>query len=138
MFFKKLVDEKNDKVKSDFIPKPNEEYTSVTYVCIRFIDRYRFLSNSLDSIVKTLVDKSQKTLKYLKGKIVDNIEILNIVNEIKLLVKDDKYKKVSIRYLKKDYPNEVKNLEDALFNHMGVNDLKLLKIGFPDKWEFPN
>ena len=30
MFFKKLVDKKNDKVKFDIIPKTNEEYISVT------------------------------------------------------------------------------------------------------------
>ena len=38
MFFKKLVDKKNDKVKFDIIPKTNEEYTSVTCGCIRFYD----------------------------------------------------------------------------------------------------
>ena len=43
MFFKKLVDLKNDRVKFDIIPKTNEEYISVTYGCIRFIDSYQFL-----------------------------------------------------------------------------------------------
>ena len=42
MFFKKLVDKKNDKVKFDIIPRTNEEYISVTYGCISFIDSYRF------------------------------------------------------------------------------------------------
>ena len=56
MFFKKLVDKKNDKVNFDIIPKTNEEYISVTYGCIRFIDSYRFLSSGLDSLVKTVVD----------------------------------------------------------------------------------
>ena len=42
MFFKKLVDKKNDKVEFDIIPKTNEEYISVNYGCIRFIDSYRF------------------------------------------------------------------------------------------------
>ena len=54
MFFKKIVDKKNDKVKFDIIPKTNEEYISVTYGCIRFLDSYRFLSSSLDSLIKTL------------------------------------------------------------------------------------
>ena len=66
MFFKNLVDKKNDKVKFDIIPETNEEYISMTYGCIRFIDKYRFLSSSLDSLVKTLVDNNQKTLKNLK------------------------------------------------------------------------
>ena len=46
--FKELVDKKNDKVKFDFIPKADEEYITVTYGCMRFIDSYRFLSSSLD------------------------------------------------------------------------------------------
>ena len=106
MFFKKLVGKKNDKVKFDIIPKTNAEYISVTYGCIRFIDSYRFLSSGLDSLVKTLVDKGHKTLKNLKKEIVDNNGILNIIDEIK---EEDK----TIKDLKKDYPNEFKNLEEA-------------------------
>ena len=48
VFFKKLVDKKNDKVNFDIIPKTDEEYISVTYGCIRYIDSYGFLSSSLD------------------------------------------------------------------------------------------
>ena len=54
MFFKRLVDLKNDKVKLKIIPKTNEECISVTYGCIRFIDTYRFLSGSLDNLVENL------------------------------------------------------------------------------------
>ena len=128
MFFKKLVDKKNDKVKFDIIPKTNEEYISVTYGCIRFIDSYRFLSSGLDSLVKTLVDNSNKKLKDLKKEIVDNDEILDIVNKIE----DDR----TIEELKKDYPNEIKNLEESLLDYMDENDLKILKKGFPDKWKY--
>ena len=55
MFFEKLVDGKNNEVNFDFIPRTNEEYISVTYGCIRFIDNYRFLSSSLGLLVKTIV-----------------------------------------------------------------------------------
>ena len=82
MSLKKMVDKKNDKVKFDIIPKTNEEYISVTYGCIRFIDSYRFQSSSLDSLVKTLVDNSNKTLGNLKREIVYNNYILNIVTDI--------------------------------------------------------
>ena len=68
--FKKLIDKTNDKVEFDIIPKTNEEYISVTYGCIIFIDDYRFLSRSLDSLVKTLVDNSNKTLEKLKKKLL--------------------------------------------------------------------
>ena len=63
MLFKKLVDKKNVKVKFVVIPKTNEEHISVTYGCNRFLDSYRFLSGSLDSLVKTLIDNSHTTLK---------------------------------------------------------------------------
>ena len=129
MFFKKLVDKKKDEVDFEIIPKTNEEYISVTYGCIRFFDRYRFLSSGLDSLVKTLVDISHKTLKNLKEEIVDNGEILDIVNKI---AEEDK----TIEDLKKDYLNEIKNLEEALLDYMGENDLKNLKTGFPNKWKF--
>ena len=140
MFFKKLVDKKKDKVAFDIIPKTNEEYISVTYGCIRFIDSYRFLSSGLDSLVKTLVDNSHKTLKNLKTEIVDNDEILNIVNKIEEnypekienLEEDDK----TIKNLKKYYPEEIENLEEALLNYMSENDLRILKAGFPDKWKY--
>ena len=63
LFFMKLVDKNNDKVKFEVIPKTNVEYLSVTYGCIKFFDSYRFLSNSLDKLVKTLVHNSKKSLK---------------------------------------------------------------------------
>ena len=62
-FFKKLVDQNNDKVNFDSIFKINEDYKSVTYGCVRFIGSYRFLSSSLDSLVKKLVDKNKKKVK---------------------------------------------------------------------------
>ena len=97
MFFKRLVDKKKVKVDFEITPKTNEEYISVTYGCIRFVENYRFLSSGLDSLVKTLVDNSHKTLKDFEEEIVDNDEISNIVNEIKMLIKEDKYKNDSIK-----------------------------------------
>ena len=83
MFFEKLVDKKKVKVEFDIIPKTNEKYLSVTYMCIRFIDSYQFLSSCLDSLVKTLVDTTHKTLQDFVEEIVDNDEILNTVNDRK-------------------------------------------------------
>ena len=128
ILFKKLVDKKNDKVNFDILPKINEEYVSATYGCFRFIDSYQFLSSSLDSIVKTLVDNSYETLKYLKNEIVDNDEKLIIIDKIE----EDR----TIEDLKKECPNEIEKLEEALLNYMGENDLKILKTHFPDKWKY--
>ena len=136
MFFKKLVDKKKDKVDFELTPKTNEKYISVTYGCIRFIDSYRFLSSSLDSLVKTLVDNSHKTLKDFEEEIVVNDATLNTVTEIKLLITEDMYKNDSIKDLKKDYPDKFNELEEALLDYMGENDLKILKTGFPEKWNF--
>ena len=101
----------------------------MTCGCIRFIGSYRFLSSGLDSLVKTLVDNSHKTLKNLEEEIVDNEEIFDIVNKI---VEE----KETIKDLKKDYLDEIQNLEEALLDYMGGNDFKILRTGFPDKWKF--
>ena len=129
IFFKKLVDKKKDQVVFDIIPKTNEEYISLTYGCIRFIDSYRFLSSGLDSLVKTLVDNSNKTIGDLKEENVDNDYILNIVTDI------GDYNR-TIKELKKDYSDKIIELEEALIDYMGENDLKILKTGFPDKWKY--
>ena len=68
-------------------------------------------------------------MKDLEEEIVDNDEILNIVNEI---LEEDK----TIKDLKKDYPDKIKKLEEALLDYMGENDLKKLKTEFPDKWKY--
>ena len=140
MFFKKLVDKKKDKVKFDIIPGTNEEYINVTYGCIKFIHSYRFLSSGLDSLVKALVDNSNKTLKNFKDEIFDSDELMNIVNKIEKnytkeifnLDEDDR----TIEKLKTYYPEEIENLEKVFLDYMGENDLKILKIGFPDKWKY--
>ena len=41
-----------------------------------------------------------------------------------------------LNFYKKDYPDEIENLEEALLNYMRENDLKTLKTEFPDKWKF--
>ena len=68
--------------------------------------------------------------------IVDIDEVLNIVTEIKSLIKGDKYENASIKGLKKDYPDKIVQLEEALLDYMGETDLEILKTGFPDKWKF--
>ena len=67
---------------------------------------------------------------------VDNDEILAIINEIKILFKENRYNNDSIEDFKKDNLDEIENLEEALHNFMGENDLKILKTECPDfKWK---
>ena len=63
MFFESFVDLIKDKVKFEIIPKTNEEDIAGKYGCIRFIDSYRFLSVSLDKLVKNLDEDDFKILK---------------------------------------------------------------------------
>ena len=101
----------------------------MTYGCISFIDTYRFLSSGLNSLVKTFVDNTNKTPKNLKEENDDIDEILNNIDEI---IEEDR----TFEDLKKDYPEKIKNLEESLLDYMGENDLKILKTGFPDKWNY--
>ena len=123
-FFKKLVDRKHGKVKFKLIPKTDEEYISIRKVCFRFIDSYRFLSSDLDSLFKTIFGNSHKTVKDLKEEIVDIDELLNIVNEIEKLIKEDRYNIDSIKDLKKDNPDKIEKLEAALLDYTGKKILK--------------
>ena len=62
-----------------------------------------------------LVANSQKFLKDLTEKIVDNDEILNIVKEIG-------EEERTIKDLKKAYPDKIRELEEALLNYIGENN----------------
>ena len=53
-------------------------------------------------------------MKDWEEEIVDNDEIFNIVNEIKVIIKEDRYNNDSIKDLKKDNPNKIIKLEEAL------------------------
>ena len=113
MFFKRLVDLKNDKVKFKIIPKTNEENTAVKYGCIRFIDSYRFLSESLDKLVKNLNEDGFKLLKkefpdkwqFLNKTLAYPYEFFNSIDDFKKpdnnLKKEEFFSK-----LKNDYPDD--------------------------------
>ena len=113
MFFKKLVDLKKDKVKFKIIPKTNEEYITVKYGCIRFIDSYRFLSESLDKLVKNLDEDDFKILKkefpdkwqYLNKKLAYPYQYFNSIDDYKKPVNNLK-KEDFFNKLKNDYPDD--------------------------------
>ena len=113
MFFKRLIDLKKYKVKFEIIPKTNEEYISVKYGCIRFIDSYRFLSESLDNLVKNLDEDDFKILKkefpdkwqYLIKKLAYPYQYFNSIDDYKKPVNDLK-KEDFFSKLKNDYPDD--------------------------------
>ena len=91
VFFKRFVDLKKDKVIFKIIPKTNEEYIAVKYGCIRFIDSYRFSSESLDKLVKNLDEDDFKILKnefpekwqYLNKKLAYPYQYFNSIDDYK-------------------------------------------------------
>ena len=91
MFLKRLVDLKKDKVKFKIIPKTIEEYFAVKHGCISFIDSYRFLSKSLDKLVKKLDEDEFKILKeefpdkwqYLNKQLAYPYEYFNSIDDYK-------------------------------------------------------
>ena len=113
MFFKRLVDLKKHKVKFKIIPETNEEYIAVKYGCIRFIDSYRFLSDSLDELVKNLDEHDFKILKkdfpdkwqYLNKKLAYPYEYFNSIDDYQKNV-DNLKKEDFFSKLKNDYPDE--------------------------------
>ena len=80
---------KKDKVKFKIIPKTNEEYIAVKYGCIRFIDSYRLLSESLNKLVKNFEEDDFKNLKkefpdrwqYLFKKLAYPYQYFNSIND---------------------------------------------------------
>ena len=76
-------------------------------------------------------------MKDFEKKIVDNDEVLNIVIEIKILIKEDMYKNDSIKDLKEDYPNRIEKFQVASLYYIGGSDFKILKTEFSDNmWKY--
>ena len=108
MFFKRLVDFEKTKVKFIFIPKTNEEYIAVKYGCIRFIDSYRFLSERLDKLVKSLDVDDFIILKiefpdkwqYLNKKLAYPYQYFNSIGD---------YQKPVDNFKKEDFFSKLKN-----------------------------
>ena len=60
-----------------------------------------------------------------------------MVNEVEILIEEVRYNNDSIRDLKKEYPNKILKLGEALLKCIGENDFKILKTENPDtKWKY--
>ena len=137
MFLKKLVDLEKEKVKIKIIPKTYEEYISVKYGCIRFIDSYRFLSESLDKLVKNLDDIDFKILKkefpdkyqYLNKKLAYPYEYFHTIDDYKKPV-DNLKKEDFFSKLKNDYPDddEIKRTKEIIETFNIKDGVELTKL----------
>ena len=123
--FLKLVGQKNDKIKFDKLLKTNEDNITVTHGYIRFVDSYRFLSNSFDSLVETIVEKKHQ--KYEKRNSWKWYKNSSIVIERETLNDEDR----TIEELKKVFLDEIEKLEETL----KITYLKLI-LQFPDRWKY--
>ena len=69
----------------------------------------------------------------MKKEIVDDNESFNIGKKIKTLTKEDRFFNEPIKDMKKDFPNEIEKIEEALNKYAPANDFKILKTEFPDQ-----
>ena len=63
MFFNELINTKVDKNDLSVVAKTNEEYMSVNYGCIKFLDSMRFQPASMESLTESLKDEDYIHLK---------------------------------------------------------------------------
>ena len=63
MFFNELINAKAHKKNLTTIARTNEEYMSVNYSCIKFLDSMRFLTASLEKLTESLKDDDYIHLK---------------------------------------------------------------------------
>ena len=76
-------------------------------------------------------------MKSFIEKIVEKDEILNIVNEIKIIIREIRYNIDSIKDFKKDYPDKFIKSEEAVIKYIAENDPKILKTEIPDNKYLP-
>ena len=63
MFFNELINSKVEKNNLSVIPRTNEEYMSVNYGCVKFLDSMRFQTHSLEKLTESLKEDDYIHLK---------------------------------------------------------------------------
>ena len=63
MFFNELINSKVDKIDISVTARTNEEYMSVKYGCVKFLDSMRFQHDSLEKLTESLKDEDYIHLK---------------------------------------------------------------------------
>ena len=126
------------------IPKSMENYVSVQIGCLRFLDSYRFLSSSLDELVKSLdslpiMDENGFKDKLFKKKLAYPYEYLNLDNfrEPLNLTKEDYWSTLTQSYPSDDDikrtqelidKNNIKNGQELTMLYLKMDVLQLADV----------
>ena len=132
------------------IPKSMENYASIQVGCLRFLDSYRFLSSSLDKLVKSLdsfpiMDENGFKDKLFKKKLAYPYEYLNLDNfqEPLNLTKEDYWSTITQSYPSDDDikrtqeifdKNKIKNGRELTMLYLKMNVLQLTDV-FENLWK---
>ena len=126
------------------IPKSMENYVSIQVGCLRFLDSYRFLSSSLDKLVKSLdsfpiMDENGFKDKLFKKKLAYPYEYLNLDNfqEPLNLTKEDYWSTLTQSYSSDDDikrtqelidKNKIKNGRELTMLYLKMDVLQLTDV----------
>ena len=126
------------------IPKSMENYVSVQIGCLRFLDSYRFLSSSLDKLVKSLDNFPMMKLEGMsddlfKKKLAYPYEYLNLDNfqEPLILTKEDYWSTLTQSYPSDDNikrtqelidKNKIKNGRELTMLYLKMDVLQLADV----------
>ena len=129
-----LTEAYNQNYNPTIIPKSLENYVSVQVGCLRFLDSYRFLSSSLDKLVKSLDNFPIMKLERMsddlfKKKLVYLYEYLNIDNfqEPLNLTKEDYWSTLTQSYPSDDDIKRTQEIIDKNYMKNG-QDLTMLYL----------
>ena len=133
LIFEELLTEAyNQNYNPTIIPKSLENYVSVQVACLRFLDSYRFLSSSLDKLVKSLdslpvMNENGFKDKLLKKKLAYPYEYLNLDNfqEPLNLTKEDYWSTLTQSYPSDD---DIKRTQELIDKNKNKNGRELTML----------
>ena len=141
LIFEELLTEAyNQNYNPTIIPKSLENYVSVQVGCLRFLDSYRFLSSSLDKLVKSLDNFPIMKLEGMsddlfKKKLAYPYEYLNLDNfqEPLNLTKEDYWSTLTQSYPSDD---DIKRIQELIEKYKIKNGREVTMLYL--KWMFFN
>ena len=121
------------------IPKNNQEYTSVLYGCIQFLDSSQFLSKGFDKIFISFAEIKHDVPKNVEKEFVDNESVKSKAKELEFFESKDKYKNGSVEKLNTKIPRWNRKIKSYYTWSSevlsGSSLIKILKIEFVEIWK---